>query len=51
MPPAADAPRALITHVRAHLATTGIAASEQRPQGTIDVDSVLDGAIQRFANA
>jgi hypothetical protein len=27
---------------RADLATTGIAATEQRPQDTIDVDSVLE---------
>jgi hypothetical protein len=42
---------ALFAYVRDQLAATGTAANEQRAQRTIDVDSVLDGAIHSFANA
>jgi predicted ATPase/class 3 adenylate cyclase len=43
---------ALFAYVRAHLATAGGAATDAgRVPGTIDVDSVLDGAIHSLAHA
>ena len=43
---------ALFSYVRAHLATAGGAATDAgRVPGTIDVDSVLDGAIHSLAHA